>query len=139
MYLTHQHARTHTNTHTLTLLFLDCRVPLKTMHEMWNKGIPVQRIRPFQEMEGKYLRPGDAKYLSVAKTMVGLVNRHLPSAYGELTQAEKDAAFSDAFETLRERHFKVETLGKKRKGLPLCELAYVSLYSNYLKSPLATA
>jgi hypothetical protein len=98
-----------------------------------------RKIRPYSKIDPKALRsPKEKKHASMAKTVVAFIDRHLNLETYLVSSAEaRDASFATAWSNVETEIFNVAlegnpALNRTSRITPLKQLAYNSLYSNFL-------
>lgn len=104
------------------------KIPLKTMHDLWHEGVPMQNIRPFKFIKGTLLRTKvEAQAQCRAKVLVTEINKYLAVDYTTQTAAVRDATFKIAFDSMVEA-FSTECDTTKKADH---SLSYTTLYEKY--------
>ena len=115
------------------------RITARVIHDLWHFGDGQRKIRPYSKIDPKALRsPKEKKHASMAKTVVAFIDRHLNLETYLVSSAEaRDASFATAWSNVETEIFNVAlegnpALNRTSRITPLKQLAYNSLYSNFL-------
>jgi hypothetical protein len=113
-------------------------VTLREIHNLWHFGVPVERIRPFKSIDAEHFS-GEIKSVRKNKTRAkGVVDKidtiikSINPDYLSLSASQRDVVWNQAIAALEEEY--AEKLKKRKRTTALAQMAYSSVYENYLKT-----